>query len=135
MTSSTRGLQIRRIVRFIGVGSAAAAVHFVVVVAGVQGLAWHPLKANVGGWLVAFLVSFAGHHRLTFADHGAPTGQALRRFFLISAAGFAVNEGLYALTLTLGGMDYRPALFLVLLAVAVLTYLVSKAWAFAGRRV
>jgi putative flippase GtrA len=134
MRSSTEGLRVRRIVHFIGVGSAAAAVHFVVVIAGVQGLDFHPLLANVWGWLVAFLVSFAGHHRLTFADQDAPIWQAMRRFFLISAAGFAVNEGLYALTLILGGMDYRAALFLVLLAVAVLTYLVSKAWAFAGRQ-
>jgi len=129
----TEGFQSRRIARFVLVGCSAAAVHFLVVVGFVQWGAWPPLLANTVGWLLAFGVSFAGHQSLTFRDQGAPTGRAMARFFLISACGFGVNEGLYALALKVGGWDYRPALFIVLLAVAALTYLASKAWAFAGR--
>ena len=133
MASSAHGSQGRRIAQFVLVGSLSAAVHFGVVVALVQWASWAPLVANLAGWLVAFGVSFTGHQRLTFQDHGAPTGRALWRFFLISAAGFGLNEGLYALALHVGGLDYRPALFVVLLAVAVATYLFSRAWAFARR--
>lgn len=120
----------RRIASFILVGATAAAVHFAVVVALVETTGAHPLLANVGGWLVAFLVSFAGQHRLTFGDRRAPVLQAAPRFFAISAAGFAANEAAYAATLRLSGLRYDVALAVVLVAVAVMTYLLSSRWAF-----
>lgn len=122
--------QVRRSLEFVAVGCAAAAVHFAVVVLLVEGLQWRPLVANVAGWLVAFCASFGGHRALTFADRRAPLGRAAARFFLISAGGFAVNESAYALLLNHGAIDYRWALGVVLLAVAMLTYLLSLHWAF-----
>ena len=92
---------------------------------------WQPLAANVLGWLVAFIVSFAGHHRLTFRGHGAAPGPAAVRFFAISAGGFAVNEAAYALLLAWSDLRYDVVLAGVLLAVAALTYLLSRHWAFA----
>lgn len=119
-----------RIARFIAVGCAAAAVHWGVVVWLVQHWGWRPLVANVFGWLVAFTVSFAGHHRLTFRDHAAPLGRSAARFFLVSAGGFSINEAVYALLLHWSGLRYDLALAAVLVAVAVLTYLASRHWAF-----
>ncbi len=123
----------RRLVTFIAVGSSAAAVHFLVVVALVSGLGWHPLQANVGGWLLAFLVSYGGHRTLTFRATGASTAQSLPRFFAISAAGFVANEAAYALLLRHAGMPYRAALGVVLVGLAVITYLASRHWAFRHR--
>lgn len=92
---------------------------------------WQPLAANVVGWLTAFLVSFGGHHRLTFHAHGAPLARTLLRFFTLSAGGFAVNEAVYALLLRLGrGAGYQWILAFVLIAVAGLTYWLSRRWAF-----
>ena len=92
---------------------------------------WQPLAANVVGWLTAFLVSFSGHHRLTFRAHGAPILRTLLRFFALSAGGFAVNEAIYALLLGLGrGAGYQWILALVLVGVAGLTYWLSRRWAF-----
>ena len=126
-------IPIRRLASFILVGATAAAVHFAVVKALVETTGVHPLLANVGGWLVAFVVSFAGQHRLTFADRRAPVLQAAPRFFAISAAGFAANEVMYAVTLRLSGLRYDVALALVLVAVAVMTDLLSSRWAFRRR--
>ena len=119
-----------RIGWFIAVGCAAAAVHWLVVVALVSHGGWRPLVANVAGWLVAFTVSLAGHHRLTFAGHGAPFWPAAVRFFGVSAFGFAINETAYAWLLRWSGQHYGLALAVVLLAVAGLTYLLSRHWAF-----
>ena len=119
-----------RIARFIGVGCVAAAVHWSVVVGLVGALQWHPLAANVIGWLVSFVVSFSGHHRLTFRDHGVQWPLAAGRFFLVSAAGFAINESAYAVLLGFAGLRYDLLLALVLVAVAVLTYLLGRHWAF-----
>ena len=119
-----------RIHRFIAVGCAAALVHWLVVVAAVSGLGWQPLAANVAGWLVAFGVSYAGHRRWTFGDHRAPVGRSLRRFFVVSAAGFSVNEAAYALLLHWSALRYDAVLALVLIGVAGLTYWLGRHWAF-----
>ena len=124
----------RRIVFFIAVGCLAAAVHWTVVVWLVGHGAWRPLVANVLGWLVAFGVSFVGHHRLTFGDHGATLAFVVPRFLAVSAGGFLVNEAAYASLLHWSSLRYDLVLAVVLVGVAVATYLLSRHWAFPGSR-
>lgn len=121
-----------RVGRFIAVGCMAAAVHLSVVVLLVGGLGWAPLVANVVGWLVAFGFSLTGHRLLTFRSRRPPLWRAARRFFAVSAVGFCVNEIAYAALLRLSGWRYDIVLAFVLVAVAVITYLVSSRWAFLG---
>lgn len=123
--------QYRSIAWFIVVGSVAAATHWLVVVWLVESLALHPLLSNWLGWLTAFVVSFSGHHVFTFRDHGVKIFRALKRFFLVSATGFAINETMYALLLHWSTRRYDILLALVLIAVAVATWLLSRHWAFA----
>lgn len=119
---------------FIFVGCAAAAVHLGTVNLLVARFGWEPLFANVAAWLLAFCVSFSGHWHLTFPHSGAPMLRAVRRFFAISLAGFAINEALYAVLLrAMGERWYLVILFFVLLAVAVITWLLSSRWAFRGK--
>lgn len=115
---------------FIIVGCAAALTHWLVVVTLVQQASWKPLLANVAGWLIAFVVSFAGHYRLTFRHQPIPWQIALRRFFVVSATGFSVNETAYALLLHISHASYSLLLAIILVAIAFLTYLVSRIWAF-----
>lgn len=115
------------------VGSAAAAVHFALVVLLVSSQRLEPIVANVIGWLVAFIVSFGGHWRLTFRSQAAPLLRSATRFALVSAAGFLVNETAYALLLGTTALHYATALALVLLGVAVFTYQLGRHWAFSGR--
>ena len=124
---------IRRVAWFIAVGCAAAATHLGIVMLLVSHFGWMPLVANIAGWMIAFCVSFSGHWHLTFPRSGAPLVRAATRFFLISLTGFAVNEAMYAFALRLFGEQwYAVVLFFVLLAVAVITYLLSSRWAFRG---
>lgn len=115
---------------FTAVGCAAALVHWLVVVALVKFVALTPLVANVIGWLVAFGVSFSGHHHLTFRLHNAPAWQAARRFFLVSATGFAVNEISYAYLLHFTKIRYDILLAAVLIVIAGFTFIVGRFWAF-----
>ena len=119
-----------RIAWFVLVGTAAAAVHWGVVVMLVAHAGWRPLLANVLGWLSAFGISFSGHHRWTFRDHGVPLWRSAMRFFAVSAVGFSINEGAYALLWHWSGLRYDLVLALVLIAVAGGTYFVSRHWAF-----
>lgn len=117
---------------FLAVGGSAAAVHFGVVLLLVSQHQAPALAANVLGFLVAFCVSFLGHHRLTFAGGSASARQSLPRFAAVAVLGFVSNELLYALLLALG-FDYRLALLAVLVTVAGMTWLLSRYWAFAAR--
>ena len=116
------------------VGCAAAATHWLVVVLTVSGLNLPPLLANVAGWLIAFAVSFAGHYTLTFRHQKAPLGQALRRFFLVSAAGFGINEAAYAVLLQATSLRYDILLALILVGIAVMTFFLGRLWAFRQKK-
>ena len=120
----------RRPLAFIAVGAAAASVHWAVAVLLVERATLAPSSANVGGWLVAFGVSFAGHARVTFADRRASAPLAALRFAVLSAAGFALNAAAYGLLLRAGVLRYDIALAAVLIAVASITYLASLRWVF-----
>jgi putative flippase GtrA len=119
----------QRIFFFLLVGASAAALHWASVVILVQHILWPPLLANIVGWLIAFVLSFSGHYYLTFRDQAAPITRALKRFFAVSAVGFGINEGLFAIALHLQ-LRYDIALLGVLISVAILTYFLAKHWAF-----
>jgi len=115
---------------FAIVGCAASLTHWLVVVAIVGLAALAPLAANIVGWLVAFCVSFCGHYRYTFRHHKAPVLRAARRFFLVSALGFGVNEISYAYLLHATTVRYDVLLAAILVAIAGMTFVLSRLWAF-----
>src|SRR5690606_4949594 len=124
---------IKQIGWFLCVGCAAAATHWAVAVGCVEQLGLPPLAANAIGWLVAFVVSFTGHYRLTFRHLASRWTVAARRFFLISACGFLLNEAAYAWLLHITRVRYDALLALILLGLAALTFLASRLWAFRRR--
>jgi putative flippase GtrA len=119
---------------FVMVGVCASLVHWLVVVTLVSQANWAPLVANIMGWLVAFVVSFTGHYQLTFRAQHAGLGKSLPRFFLISAFGFLINEASYAFTLKNTELPYELLLGVILVSVAILTFIFSRLWAFTAHR-
>lgn len=121
---------LQQISLFVAVGCAAAATHWAVAVGCVEGFGLPPLAANLVGWLIAFVVSFSGHYRLTFRHSRTPWTVAARRFFLISAIGFVINESAYALLLHITSLPYDVLLALILIGLAFATFAASRLWAF-----
>jgi putative flippase GtrA len=119
-----------RLALFGAVGLSALAVHYAVVVLLVGHAGMPPIAANVAGWLVAFSVSFFGHFSGTFRHPDLRAQQAVRRFLVVSLLGFAANQGGYALLLHITAIRYDVAVIVVSLAVAAMTYVLSRAWAF-----
>lgn len=106
----------------------AMAVHWLMVRLLVPaGLA--PLIANVIGFAVAFNVSYFGHRNWTFGST-ANHGDTFWRFLTVALASFALNEVLYFMLLRFTRLNYEIALAIVLVTVAVLTFVLSKTWAF-----
>lgn len=120
----------RQLAAFLATGSCAAATHWGSVLLLVEAGGLAPLHANVAGFALAFLVSYGGHRRWTFAATGLAHRVALPRFLLVAVAGLGLNQSLFALLLAATPMSYPLALLLVLAAVATFTFLLSRHWAF-----
>lgn len=115
---------------FAAVGAAAAATHLAAVALLVHLGQLAPLRANVLAFLVAFVISYNGHALLTFAASGARGWATVARYFGVASLSFVGNELLYAAMLRWLAWHYLVSLGLVLVLVAVLTFLLSKFWAF-----
>lgn len=121
----------RQLSGFVVTGTAAALAHLALVGLLVEQAALPPLRANVAGFAVAFLLSYAGHRHLSFAATAVPHRRALPRFLGVALAGLALNQALFALLLAWTRLPYGLALFLVLGAVAAVTFVLARHWAFA----
>lgn len=115
--------------RFGIVGLAATLVHLAVA-----WLAHHlaglvPLAANTLGFLSAFAFSYLGHFYWTF---GQRTGHPVRlpRFLVVSATGFALTNLITWVTTSFAGASFDLALVIILVAVPLTTWTLSRLWAF-----
>jgi putative flippase GtrA len=118
-----------RVARFVAVGTLAACVHLsMVAILFHAGL--HPLIANVFAFATAFGVSYSGHRFVTFPGGRLSHLASLHRFWWVALTSFILNEGLYALLLGSGWLNYLFSLILVLLIVTPITFVFSRFWAF-----
>lgn len=119
-----------RLLRFGMVGTLAALVHLFMVMLLVEQARLSPLRANVAGFGVAFLVSYGGQRYFTFHDGDSPHRQALPRYLVVATVGWLLNQSLFALLLALTPLPYPLALGLVLALVAGLTFVLGRHWVF-----
>lgn len=118
-------------VSFLLVGTAAAAVHFAILLLLVDYYGLPPLWANVWAFAAAFCISFTGHFRLTFRHQRNRWFNSLRRWLCGSIGAFLLNQALFAAAIGLLGERYYTAIWLaVTLLITVLTFLLGKFWAF-----
>ena len=115
---------------FTIIGATAALVHYVVAVGFESGLSVAPAWANLFGFLLAFPVSYLGHTRFSFASSNTKHTQALPRFFAVAVAGFFGNQLLVLTTLHFSHLPFWLVLGVVMVIVAISTYLLSRYWAF-----
>lgn len=112
--------------RFLVVGMAATAVHVSLYVGCVALLDMAPLLANAIGFALGVQVSYFGHGRWTFRD---AEGSRLR-FWIVSGVGFALNTLFVQLVTGTLGLAYGWAIPLIAGVTPVLTFTLSKLWAF-----
>ena len=112
--------------RFLLVGVAATVVHVLVYAGAVEYLALRPLVANALRFAVAVQVSFFGHRRWTFRAASGSRG----RFWAVAILGFAVNSLFVRLVTVNLGLAYYWAIPLIGGVTPVLTFTLSKLWAF-----
>ena len=115
---------------FLLVGALAAQVHYLVAVVleGVYDI--QPAWSNLLGFCFAFPVSYVGHRTFSFPDQTKSHRHAFPRFLLVAILGFFANQSLLLLGLHFTALPFWLVLAVVMLLVAVSTYLLSKYWAF-----
>jgi putative flippase GtrA len=103
---------------FVSVGAVAAVVHYVVALLA-HAFGWLPSNANWLGFFAAFPVSYIGHRSWSFRGSQARHQQAFPKFLAVALTGFLGNQALVWFVLGV-----------VMVMVAVSTWLLSRFWAF-----
>lgn len=123
----------RSISWFTIIGAAAALDHYVVALIANHVMHLSPAWANVTGFCCAFPVSYFGHRHLTFPDQTKTHLQAFPRFMAVALLGFFANQSLLLFILQFTIVPFWLALAIVMIIVAVCTYLLSRHWAFTSQ--
>jgi putative flippase GtrA len=118
---------------FLIVGGCAAGVHYLVTLAVDAATGMDPAWSNLIGFLCAFPVSYLGHRRFSFAGTQASHRQALPRLLAVSCTAFLGNQLMLAALLRYTPLPLWIALAIVLVCVAVSTWVLGRYWAFAHR--
>ena len=119
-----------QIIKFIVVGALAALVHLSTLWFLVNLLDLFPLIANAIAFVLAFSVSFLGQSLWTFS-HKSHNHKAMVRYLVIQlACSFVLNQGLYTLLIVYTSLHYLIASFMVLITIPLITFTLSKYWAF-----
>ena len=117
------------------VGMLATATHVGLMVALIEWFGWRPLIANFGAFAVAFVVSFVGHYRWTFADQSAAGPDSWRaplaRFLVMALTGLVLNSLAVFLVVDVFGLSYVYALAIMFSVVPAILFVIGKFWAFA----
>ena len=116
--------------RFAVVGLGATALHVMVYVATIELAGMAPPTANALGFAAGVNLSFIGHRRWTFRGVAADARRSLLRFWVVALAGFVLNAGFVQLVTGTFGLGYRWSLPLIVGVTPVLTFTLSRLWAF-----
>ena len=119
--------------RFALVGFAATLVHVLVYAGSIEWLGRSPLEGNALGFAFGVNLSFMGHRRWTFAEErSAKVGRSLARFWGVALLGFALNSLFVHLVTGTAGLAYGWAIPLIVGVTPIVTFALSKLWAFRG---
>ena len=124
---------VRQIARFGLIGGAATAVHMLIGLVLIR-TGWPAGWANAAAFAVAFVASFVGHLCFSFADHQAKTSTALWRFGIVALTGFACNHAVLLGLIASSLVSDELALAISTSCAALVTFSLSRSWAFAARR-
>ena len=120
--------------RFGIVGGLATLVHSAGYVAFIEVFDVTPIFSNIFAFLVAVLVSFAGHSTWTFRheyrDRSTSASSVFLKFGMTALLGLSLNTFFVFLAITLLALHYAWAIVFFVFVTPVIVYLVSKLWVF-----
>lgn len=124
---------MERFLSFAGIGAIATAIHYVVLIVGVQFLDLAPVAASSIGFGFSAFVNYSLNRRITFHSKKAHP-DALPKFLAVALVGLALNAVLLAAATEILGLNYLLAQALVTALVLIWNYSINAAWTFAEGR-
>jgi len=118
-----------RLARFSAVGAITTVVHIGVAMTVVAAAGANPSVGAMIGFVAAFMVSYFGHFRFTFAASGRYRDY-LPRFAVSSLASFLLSTAAVWVATAILGIGYKSALIALAIVVPVCNYLVNRFWVF-----
>lgn len=118
-----------RLARFFAVGTIATIVHIGVAMIVVAAAGANPTVGAMIGFVAAFMVSYFGHFRFSFAASGRYRDYLLK-FAVSSLASFLLSTAAVWVATAILGIDYKPALIALAIIVPICNYLVNRFWVF-----
>jgi putative flippase GtrA len=119
----------RQFAAFFGVGLVAAAIHYGLLIALVEGGGWGPVPATLVGYLAGGGVSYALNRRVTYASDRAHR-EAAWRFAVVALVGLLLTGAfMHAFTGWLGA-PYLPAQLVTTGIVLFWSFAANKLWTF-----
>lgn len=118
----------RHFSRYTLVGAAATAVHYLVLIGGVERAGWPAWLGSGLGAAVGAQLAYAGNRWFTFAHRGE-VGASWPRFMFTALLGALLGMAIVALGVRLG-VHYLAAQVFATLASLVLTFAINRAWTF-----
>jgi putative flippase GtrA len=118
-----------QLLRFSAVGALATVVHIGVAMVVVAAAGISPTVGSMIGFVAAFVVSYLGHFRFTFAVPGRYRDYLLK-FAVSSLASFLLSTGAVWVATAFLGINYKPALIALAIIVPFCNYLVNRFWVF-----
>ena len=116
------------LLRYVGVGAVATAVHYALLAAGVEFGGWTPAWAAGIGAAVGAQVAYLGNRWFTF-EHRGSWWSSWWRFQGTAVIGVVASASLVALGGRIG-VHYLAAQVVATLLAMLLTYAVNKRWSF-----
>ncbi len=123
---------LRQIAKFASVGAIATGLHVLVAMTLHHGAGLSPLRANFAAFCVATLWSYCGNWAWTFAGR-AKVKSSAPRFFAMSLAAFALNQGIVYWMTTVEGLPLAAALIPVVAVIPVVSFWLSRMHIFSSR--
>jgi putative flippase GtrA len=120
---------MRHFIRYTAVGAIATALHYLLLIAGVEWGRWPAYIASGFGAVVGAQVAYAGNRWFTFAHTGALRA-SWPRFQATALIGALIGMAVVALGVRLG-VHYVLAQIAATLLSLVLTFAINRVWTFA----
>lgn len=129
-TGWTSKLELPRFQRYVAVGGAATAMHYVLLLMLTEWLAVSPPFATAFGAFMGAILAYVGNRRFTFAASDRRHSRALPRFLLVAAAIAWLNGSLVWALSSVFTVHYLFAQAAATVLLLGITYRINKMWTF-----
>jgi putative flippase GtrA len=119
-----------QLLRFVGVGGLATALHYLILVALVNSAGLDATLASSAGYALSTMFNYALNRHLTFRSRRSH-GSALPRFLLLAIVGLAINTATVWLLVQQFALHYLVAQIVATALTLCWNFIAARYWAFA----